>query len=76
MENIFEIKNNFIPKKTQEEINNKFGRDLGRDGNMIEPILGTEDVMQKPELAMDDPAIIGQAPVLPPGIDDDAYNDN
>tara|TARA_R110001592_G_scaffold1728_3_gene10283 strand:- start:386 stop:616 length:231 start_codon:yes stop_codon:yes gene_type:complete len=42
MEDIFDIKNNFIPPKTQEFMGSKFGRQLGRDGNM----LGTETVIE------------------------------
>jgi hypothetical protein len=76
MENIFEIKNNFIPKQDQEKINEKFGRDLERGGNMIEPMLGTEDIMQKPELPLANPAIIGQVPVPVPGAEEETYDDN
>ena len=76
MENIFEIKNNFIPKKVQEEMSDKFGRDLGRDGNMVDPMLGTQDVMQKPELSLADPAIIGQVPVPTPGMEEESYEEN
>ena len=39
MEDIFDIRNNFIPKKTQEEKSGKFGRELGRNGRMIPPAL-------------------------------------
>ena len=42
MEDIFDIKNNFIPPKAQEFMVPKFGRQLGRDGNM----LGTETVIE------------------------------
>ena len=37
MEDIFDIRNNFIPKKAQEEKSGKFGRELGRNGRMIPP---------------------------------------
>jgi len=39
MEDIFDIRNNFIPKKAQEEKSGKFGRELGRNGKMIPPSL-------------------------------------
>ena len=31
----FEIKNNFIPQKDQLSMSPKFGREIGRDGNMV-----------------------------------------
>jgi len=81
---MFEIKNNFIPKKIQEEISQKFidpSMELGRNGKMTEPaleidepIIGTEDPKQKPELALEEPSIIGQIPVPNPGIEEETYD--
>jgi|TARA_R110001606_G_scaffold104133_1_gene227578 hypothetical protein len=39
MKDIFDIRNNFIPKKAQEEKSGNFGRELGRNGKMISPAL-------------------------------------
>ncbi len=75
MENIFEIKNNFIPKKTQEEINQKFidpSMELGRNGKMTEPILGTKNSFTEGSMQPIDniasitPPIIGQIPIPQP----------
>jgi len=74
MENIFEIKNNFIPPKDQELISTKFDNNLGRDGNVekikdINYPLGTEDITvegaYQAELntASPEAAVLGQIPV-------------
>tara|TARA_R100000541_G_scaffold36335_1_gene44386 strand:+ start:138 stop:392 length:255 start_codon:yes stop_codon:yes gene_type:complete len=75
MENIFEIKNNFIPKKNQEEISQKFidpSMDLGRNGKMTESVLGTENSFTEGSMQpIDNVAsiaapIIGQIPIPQP----------
>ena len=67
MENIFEIKNNFIPKKTQEEINQKFidpSMELGRDGKMTEPMLGTQNSFAEGSMQPIDNVASTAAPIL------------
>ena len=62
----FEIKNNFIPPKAQEMMMAKFGRELGRDGNLLGTdgnILGTETVVN---LITSTPPIIDE-PIPVPG---------
>ena len=73
MEDIFDIRNNFIPKKTQEEKSGKFGRELGRNGRMIPPALegATEAVSTMVDNQIDNTAVppapvLGQVPVPAP----------
>jgi len=67
MENIFEIKNNFIPPKDQESISPKFDSNLDRSGRTM---LGTIDPMLQPiaPIAPQEPMDI---PVPTPGIEFD-----
>jgi|TARA_R110001632_G_scaffold212730_1_gene338713 hypothetical protein len=67
MENIFEIKNNFIPPKDQELISPKFDTNLDRSGRSM---LGTIDSMVKP-IAPINPQEPMDVPVPVPGIEFD-----
>jgi len=75
MEDIFDIRNNFIPKKTQEEKSGNFGRELGRNGRMIPPAevelealptieIGTQSTVDMGSNQTIDNTAIPPAPVL------------
>tara|TARA_R110002124_G_scaffold153377_4_gene320410 strand:- start:285 stop:527 length:243 start_codon:yes stop_codon:yes gene_type:complete len=63
----FEIKNNFIPPKAQEMMMAKFGRELGRDGNLLGTdgnILGTETVVEDGSLQPVENLITSTPPII------------